>query len=412
MTTNPQSRQSGMGPKEFTVLVALLMSIVAISIDALLPALGIIGGALNATDPNQPQLLIGLIFLGMAIGQLVAGPMSDALGRKPILYAGFALYFVGTLLCYQADTLDSLMIGRFIQGLGVAGPYIAAISLVRDMFSGAQMARTMSLVMMIFVLVPAIAPSLGQAVMLFSDWRAIFILYFVYAALLVIWISTRLKETLPKAERIPLTVTGFKEGFKEVLTNRQTASYTICMGLFFGSFMGYLNSSQQIFQVQFDTGVMFSVYFGALALVLGASSLVNSRIVEKRGMRPIALRAISTVVVASFVFLLLHAVADIQLWMFMVYATILFFCFGLLFGNVNALAMEPMGHVAGIASAVIGSVSAIMSMGIGTIIGQMYNNTLIPIASGFTILGSIALLIMVWLEYKRNDDLDLDAAAA
>ena len=411
MSVQPQSRHSGMGPKEFTILVAMLMSVVAITIDALLPALGVIGQALDVVDPNRPQLLIGLIFLGMAIGQLVAGPMSDALGRKPILYTGFLFYFVGTVACSQADTLEALMVGRFIQGLGVAGPYIAAISLVRDIFSGAKMARTMSLVMMIFVLVPALAPSIGQAVMLMSGWRAIFVMYLFYGAVLAIWITLRLKETLPKSERIPLTAKGFKDGFKEVLTNRQTAGYTLCMGLFFGSFMGYLNSSQQIFQVQFDTGVMFSVYFGILALVLGVSSLVNSRIVEKHGMRVIAIRAIFVIVVASVIFLVMHAIVDIQLWMFMIYASILFFCFGLLFGNVNSLAMEPMGHVAGIASAVIGSVSAIMSMGIGTIIGQLYNNTLVPLSTGFAILGAIALFIMIWVERgQSNDDVETDPA--
>ena len=400
------TQASGMSAKEFTVLVALLMSIVAISIDALLPALGIIGNELQAESANQPQLLISMLFLGMALGQLICGPLSDALGRRPILFGGITLYLVGTLICYQANDLDSLMLGRFIQGLGVSGPYISAISLVRDLFHGAQMARIMSLVMMIFVLVPAIAPTLGQAIMLLTDWRGIFELYMVYALLLMGWIFFRLKETLPKSNRIPFTGKGFYDGFKEVVTNRITASYTICMGLFFGSFIGYLNSSQQIFQVQFETGKMFSVYFGILALVLGVSSLINSRVVEKYGARTIALRAICSVVLASAVFLALHGLVNIQLWMFMLYAGVLFFCFGLLFGNVNALAMEPMGHVAGIASAIIGSVSSIMSMSIGTVIGQMYNNTLIPISGGFVLMGSLALIIMLWAEKGRMVDSD------
>ncbi|MBJ7549646.1 multidrug effflux MFS transporter [Marinomonas ostreistagni] len=398
--------QSDMGVKEFTVLVALLMSIVAISIDALLPALGLIGHDFKATDSNQPQLLISLLFLGMAIGQLIAGPLSDALGRKPILFAGFALYLAGTVFCFFAPTLSELMIGRFIQGLGVSGPYIAAIALVRDKFSGAKMARTMSFVMMIFVLVPAIAPSLGQAIMLLSDWHSIFIMYFLYAVILLIWISTRLKETLAKADRIPFTFEGFKNGFKEVLSNRQTLCYMLCMGLFFGSFIGYLNSSQQIFQVQFNTGTLFSLYFGALALVLGFSSLLNARIVEAFGMRPIALCAITTVVITSIVFWALHSFVTISLWMFLVYAAVLFFCFGLLFGNVNALAMEPMGHVAGIASAVIGSVSSILSMGIGTLIGQLYNNSLIPVVMGFSILGSLALVLIYFAKTKHSDEFD------
>ena len=401
---------SGISSKEFTVLVALLMSIVAISIDALLPALGIIGKELNATTANQPQLLISMLFLGMAFGQLICGPLSDALGRRPILFGGFALYLVGTIVCYQATSLEVLMIGRFIQGLGVAGPYISAISLVRDLFHGAQMARIMSLVMMIFVLVPAIAPTLGQGILFIADWRGIFELYMAYAVLLILWVAFRLKETLPKSNRIPFSKKGFYEGFKEVLTNRITASYTICMGLFFGSFIGYLNSSQQIFQVQFNTGNMFAVYFGMLALVLGFSSLMNSRIVEKYGAKTIAFKAMCAAVLASLIFLFLHSFVAISLWMFLIYAATIFFCFGLLFGNVNALAMEPMGHVAGIASAVIGSVSSIMSMGIGTVIGQMYNNTLVPISGGFVIMGSIAACLMYWAE-KGNFKKEPEEAA-
>ncbi|MFT2096924.1 multidrug effflux MFS transporter [Marinomonas sp. 2405UD66-6] len=392
---------SGISPTEFTILVASLMSIVAISIDALLPALGIIGSDLNATTANQPQLLISMLFLGMALGQLICGPLSDALGRRPILFGGFALYIVGTIICYKANSLEVLMFGRFIQGLGVAGPYISAISLVRDLFHGAQMARIMSLVMMIFVLVPAFAPTIGQGILFIADWRSIFEFYMFYAILIVVWVAFRLKETLPKSNRIPFSKKGFLDGFKEVLTNRITASYTVCMGLFFGSFIGYLNSSQQIFQVQFETGNMFSVYFGLLALVLGFSSLMNSRIVEKHGAKIIAFKAMTVTVLASLVFLILHAFVDISLWMFLIYAAVIFFCFGLLFGNVNSLAMEPMGHVAGIASAVIGSISSLMSMGIGTLVGQMYNNTLIPISGNFVLMGGIALGIMYWAEKGR-----------
>ncbi|WOD06689.1 multidrug effflux MFS transporter [Marinomonas sp. GJ51-6] len=324
--------------------------------------------------------------------------MSDALGRRPILFGGFALYIVGTVICYKANSLEVLMFGRFIQGLGVAGSYISAISLVRDLFHGAQMARIMSLVMMIFVLVPAFAPTIGQGILFIADWRSIFEFYMFYAILIVVWVAFRLKETLPKSNRIPFSKKGFLDGFKEVLTNRITASYTVCMGLFFGSFIGYLNSSQQIFQVQFETGSMFSVYFGLLALVLGFSSLMNSRIVEKHGAKIIAFKAMTVTVLASLVFLILHAFVDISLWMFLIYATVIFFCFGLLFGNVNSLAMEPMGHVAGIASAVIGSISSLMSMGIGTLVGQMYNNTLIPISGNFVLMGGIALGIMYWAE--------------
>lgn len=386
--------------KEFTLLMALLMSIVAISIDALLPALGIIAGDLQLANPNHAQYLIVGIFGGMAVGQLIAGPLSDALGRKPVLYGGVALYLVGSLICYFANSLDMLLVGRVVQGLGVSGPYVSAVSIVRDKFSGRQMAKIMSLIMIIFMAVPAIAPSVGQAVLLYTSWHGIFVLYIVYAIVVGTWIFFRLEETLPKDMRIPFHVGNIMDGFREVFTTRSTMCYMVCMGFCFGGLMAYLNSSQQIFQDQFGAGKMFSVYFGGLAVMIAISSLANSRLVERLGMRYISLRAFMSIVAASVVFLALHLFVDIELWMFLAYAALLFFCFGLIFGNLNALAMEPMGHVAGIASAITGSVSSMMSLTIGAVIGQMYNGTLVPIVTGFVVLGTLAILVMKLAETK------------
>lgn len=381
--------------KEFTLLMALLMSVTAITIDALLPALGIIGAELGVAHPNQVQLIIGFIFAGMAIGQLIAGPCSDAFGRKPVLFVGTALYLVGSVYCYLSEDFTHLLVGRFVQGLGVAAPYVTSVSVVRDRFSGRDMARVMSLVMMIFILVPAVAPSLGQAVMHLADWRAIFVLYIGYALLIGGWIMLRLEETLPKEQRIPLTAKAFGHGLRVIIGNRTTRIYTLCMGLVFGSFIGYLGASQQIFQDQFGTGEAFSLYFGGLALVLGVASLVNSRIVVRLGMRLISHRAMGMVVLASAVFLGLHyAVESVTLPMFVAYATVLFFCFGMMFGNLNAIAMEPMGEVAGMASALIGASSSVLSLILATFIGQQYDNTLIPITSGFLILGALSWVLM------------------
>lgn len=379
---------------EFTILVALLMSIVAISIDALLPALGIISTSLQLDNPNKAQFILSALFLGMAIGQLICGPLSDAAGRKKILYLGVILFLVGSVICLNADSLTTMLVGRVIQGLGVAGPYVSAMSIVRDQFSGRQMAKIMSLVMLIFIAVPAIAPSLGQGILLLASWQMIFVFYIGYALLITLWIFFRLEETLPKERRIAFSTRSFMDGFKEVLCNRITVGYTLCMGLFFGSFIGYLNSSQQIFQVQFNTGKLFTVYFGLLALVFGLASLANSQWVEKLGMHTLCYRSISIMIACSAAFLILHGITPITLWMFFIYASVLFFCFGLIFGNLNAIAMEPMGHVAGIAAAIIGSLSSIISMCIGTFIGQLYNNTLIPVTTGFLVLSSLALLIM------------------
>lgn len=399
-THAPQSRIS---TGEFSLLVALMMSVVAISIDALLPALDAIRADIVLSHPNQAQLVVSALFFGMALGQLICGPLSDATGRKKVLNGGIALFLAGTVVCYFASDINTLLLGRFIQGLGVAGPYVSAISIVRDKYSGNDMARIMSLVMMIFVMVPAIAPSLGQAVLWVGSWRDIFLLYVFYALLIVLWIFWRLEETLPQAHRIPMTKKGFAEGFKEVIRNVPTVCYMICMGFFFGSFVGYLNSSQQIFQDLFQTGELFTLYFGLLAVVFGAASLVNSRLVQKWGMQRLSDNAVWGIIVSSALFLALHLAADIQLWMFLLYAAILFFSFGLVFGNINALAMEPMGHVAGIAAAIIGSVSSIMSMLIGTVIGQMYNGTLIPVTAGFLLFGCINMAILMFIKnYKAR----------
>ena len=396
-STHPTT--SRISSQEFTLLVALLMSIVAMSIDALLPALGFISSDIHLSHSNQAQYIISALFLGMAIGQLVCGPLSDATGRKKILYAGILLFFCGSVICFFAQDMNTLLIGRFIQGLGVAGPYVSAISIVRDKYAGNEMARIMSLVMMIFIMVPALAPSIGQAVLLVSSWRYIFVLYIVYALIIGIWIFVRLEETLPKEYRIPFSTRGFIDGFKEVISNYTTMCYTLCMGLFFGSFLGYLNSSQQIFQDLFQTGKLFTLYFGILALVFGVASLVNARLVQKWGMDYLCSRAVGGIIISSACFLVVLVFLPANLWLFMIYASVLFFCFGLVFGNVNAMAMEPMGHVAGIASAVIGATSSLMSMLIGTVIGQLYNNTLIPITSGFLVLSTAALII---LQLARN----------
>lgn len=384
--------------REFALLMALLMSIVSFSIDAVLPALGEIGRVFDLKNNNQTQWVIIGIFSGMTIGQLIAGPLSDAIGRKRILFAGIIIYFLGSLLCFTTQSFEWFLVGRFIQGIGVSGPYVASISIVRDKYSGAQMARIMSLIMMVFMVAPAIAPSLGQLIIHFFGWREIFVLYMVYATVVGVWVALRLEETLLPENRLPMRLQAFQEGFKEVVSNKTTMSYLLCAGFCFGGFIGYLGTSQQIFMQQFGkTGQEFSAYFAVLAGVMGVASFTNSKIVMKFGMRPICIYGFLGLCLISLVLLGIQLLGvAVSFWMFMLYACILFLLFGTLFGNLNAIAMEPMGHVAGMASAIIGAASSVLSLILASIIGQLYNGTLIPMTAGFVILCGLAFAMTIY----------------
>ncbi|MEX2958071.1 multidrug effflux MFS transporter [Acinetobacter baumannii] len=383
--------------REFALLMALLMSIVSFSIDAVLPALGEVGRVFELKNNNQTQWVIIGIFSGMTIGQLIAGPLSDAIGRKRILFTGIIIYFLGSLLCFTTQSFEWFLVGRFIQGIGVSGPYVASISIVRDKYSGAQMARIMSLIMMVFMVAPAIAPSLGQLIIHFFGWRDIFVLYMIYATVVGAWVALRLEETLLPENRLPMRL-AFQDGFKEVVSNKTTMSYLLCAGFCFGGFIGYLGTSQQIFMQQFGkTGQEFSAYFAVLAGVMGIASFTNSKIVMKFGMRPICIYGFLGLCLISLIFLGIQLIGvTVAFWMFMLYACILFLLFGTLFGNLNAIAMEPMGHVAGMASAIIGAASSVLSLILASIIGQLYNGTLIPMTCGFVILCGLAFMMTVY----------------
>jgi len=394
--------------KEFALLMALLMSVVSFSIDATLPALGHIGQTFAVTDANHVQWVITAIFSGMTIGQLIAGPLSDAIGRKRILFSGIGIYFLGSFLCYTTDSFTLFLLGRFIQGLGVSGPYVASMSVVRDKYSGEIMAKVMSIIMMVFMIAPAVAPSIGQAIISVAGWRTIFLAYIVYSLAVAGWIALRLDETLAPENRIPMQLKAFKDGFHEVISNRTTMNYMVCTGLCFAGLIAFLGMSQQIFMQQLGlSGRGFSLCFALLALFMGVASYTNTRLVTHHSMRTICIWAMGSVTVFSLIFMLLQCGGmAVTLPIFMIYAWMLFFAFGMIFGNLNAIAMEPMGHVAGMAAAIIGAVSSVLSLALATLIGQMYNGTLIPLAGGFALLSAASLLIMRserhWHEQQTN----------
>ncbi|MFQ5626032.1 MAG: multidrug effflux MFS transporter [Methyloligellaceae bacterium] len=407
-TLDPEDWQSIRGRPtlrfgEFVALMAMMISLVALSIDAMLPALSEIGQDLGVQRDNDNQLIISLLLLGMAIGQMVYGPLSDSTGRKLAIYAGFGLFIIGCLLSLFATSFSVMLAGRVLQGMGVAGPRNVTVALVRDQYEGRAMARVMSFVMAVFILVPVIAPAFGQALLIVAHWRAIFGAFLALALIVLIWFAIRQPETLAPNRRARFSLKRIVMAIREICANRLAFGYTIAMGLVFGAFLGYLNSAQQVFQAQYGLGRQFPLYFAALALAIGSASYLNTRLVMRYGMRPLTNWSLQTLGGLSIVFFTIaYALAgNPPLWTLMIYFAISFFCIGILFGNLNALAMEPLGHIAGVGAAVVGSLSTSISVLLGIVIGQSYNGAILPLVGGFAILGAASMVAMRWAEYRK-----------
>lgn len=384
--------------REFALLIAMLTAMAALAIDAMLPALAEIGNDLGVVRENNRQLVISALFLGFALGQIVYGPLSDRFGRKPGMYVGLGLFVLGCVLSMAAWSYPAMLAGRFLQGIGAAGPRIVCLALVRDRYKGREMARVMSFIFAVFVIVPTIAPALGQVILLVSGWRAIFGALLAFAMSGLFWFAIRQPETLTPERRVPLSVGPIAAAVGQVGGNRSAVGYTVAIGLVFGGFLGYLNSAQQIFQEQFQVGSLFPAYFAALSLAFAASSYMNGHLVVRHGMRKLAVRNLQGICLlsAGFVVVLIPTDGLAPLWMFLLWGAAAFFCLGAVFGNVNALAMEPFGHIAGIAAALIGSITSLLSMLLGALIGQFYDGTLLPLVGGFAVLGIASLGAMSW----------------
>jgi len=405
--TNPSqtisSRQKA-GPSnlEFIILMSMMMSILALSIDAMLPALPKIGSDLDVQNPNSRQLVISIIFLGLAFGQLFFGPLSDTIGRKPAIYAGYALFIIGALVSVFATSFPVMLFGRLLQGLGASAPRAVTLALVRDRFGGRAIARIMSFIITFIVLVPMIAPSLGQVILLHYSWRAIFVILILLAILTLTWFGVRIPETLSPENRAPFSLNRISSATLEILKIRPALGYTVSTGLISGAFIGYLNSSQQILQEQFALGGLFPLVFGVIALSIGVATILNTRLVLRYGMRFLVNWSLLAIFGLSLVALLIAVLVAGQppLWFFVTYLMLVFFSVGILFGNLNSLAMEPLGHIAGIGAAIVGSLSTLISMPLGTIIGQSYNGTILPLIVGMAVLAGLAILVVRWAEAK------------
>jgi len=389
---------SSIGFGEFVALMAMVSSLAALSTAAILPALSTIAEDLALHRRNDAQLIISILLLGMALGQVLFGPISDSIGRKPPVYAGYVLFGLGCLLSIFSTHLKMMLIGRFLQGFGIAGPRSVSLALIRDLHEGRQMARVMSFVMTVFILVPIIAPAMGQGILLVAEWPAIFGSFLVLAVMSMAWFGIRQPETLPSARRPSFSFGRVLLAGREVLKTRPTLGYTVTAGLVSGGFIGYLNSSQQIFQDVYAVGDRFSLYFAILAAAMGAATFANGKMVMKYGMRCMSTWSLRAVVLLSALFFVLASVQEglPTFWSFMVYMILTLFCIGILFGNLNALAMEPLGHMAGVGAAVVASLSLAISAMLGTWIGQSYDGTILPLVGGFGFLSLLALGVIRW----------------
>ena len=398
-------RSSASLPGEFIALCALLTSLVALSIDSMLPALTMIGAELGAGSENRAQLIVAALFLGLGLGQMIYGPLSDRFGRKPAIQLGLFIFVLGSVLSIFTTSFSMMLAGRVLQGLGVAGPRIVTVAMVRDRYAGEAMARILSFVMALFLLVPTVAPAIGQTILLVASWRWIFGMLLIVGLIGWVWLVLRQPETLKPEHRRPFSIGTIARGAVDSLRVRTTAGYALAAGLVLGAFIGFLSTAAQMLQVQYGLGTLFPACIAALALTQGAASLLNARLVMRLGMRLLTRVAIIGVILTSSAFFAAAVMMEGHppFWALMVYLLLIFFFVGLLFGNLNALAMEPLGHMAGVGASAVGTVTTLLAMSLGASIGLLYDNTVLPLVGGFAVLGALSLAAMHLAEGGRRN---------
>ncbi len=390
--------QLPMGKREFIALAAFLMAINSLAIDIMLPALQQIGSSLGVMNENHRQYVVTAYLIGFGSAQLIYGPLSDRFGRRMPLLIGITIYVISAFGIALIPSFAGLLALRFIQGLGSAATRVITVSIVRDVFGGRLMAEVMSLIMMVFMIVPVIAPGSGQIILLVSTWHMIFVFIGAMATLVGLWMYFRLPETLKPENIRPLTVKSVAAGFKIVLTDRVALCYTLASTFLFGALFGFINSAQQIYNNIYGLGVYTPLAFGGVAAFMALSSFVNSQFVGRFGMRRLSHTALLGFVAITFCWLLvqLYGPSPMPFPLFMVFFALAMFQFGWIGSNFNSLAMEPLGHVAGTASSVLGFMSTVGGASIGACIGQFYNGTATPMVIGYftvSLIGVVFVLI-------------------
>lgn len=393
-----RENRSPIGQAELVSLLAMLSATVAFSIDAMLPALPEIGAALSPDAPNKAQLVLGAFILGLGLGTFVAGPLSDAYGRRRIAVIGAIIYTVAALVAALSPSLETLILARFVQGLGASGPRVTAMAIVRDLFSGRRMAQVLSYIIFVFTLAPVIAPSLGWAIAWAFGWRAIFVSFAVFSFVSMAWLLLRQPETLTPENRRPFRPAKLWEGLKEIVSNRQVRLATVAQTLIFACLFSALLSAQPVFGEVFDKEETFPLWFGAMGLLAAGSNLVNARVVVRLGMRTVVLRALLIQGSFTLLFLLAQLTGAIPEAAFFpvafIWLTSIFYLAGFGIGNMNALALEPLGHMAGLAASIITAVATIASAVLSAPIGLAFDGTMRPLTVGVLLLVALAALLV------------------
>jgi DHA1 family bicyclomycin/chloramphenicol resistance-like MFS transporter len=388
---------------EFIVIMAALMSLVSLAIDALLPAMTNIGDTIGITDATNNQLLITMIFLGLGFGQLISGPLSDSYGRKPIIYIGFIVFAFASLICVFSTSLEMMIVGRIAQGIGLSAPRTISIAMIRDRFSGNYMAKVMSFVVAIFILVPVVAPALGKIMLDLYGWQSIFYSQLLFGLAVMLWLWKRQPETLKKENKRDFKLALLIAGLKEFIKHKNAVIFTFFSGCITGSFMVYLSASQLIFEQQYNLKDEFPFIFAGIALFIGIATFLNGTFVVRLGM--FKLVSIFTIIftLIPFVYIFLYSgETNPSIYVLVTFFGLQFFAIAFLFGNTRALAMEPIGHIAGIGAAINGFVSTIMAVPIATLIGSFINTTALPLFIGFFVCGVIALLLIQYLNFSNR----------
>lgn len=390
-----------LGQTEFIAMIAMLFATIAFSIDAMLPALPQIAAELTPDAPNAAQLILTSFVFGMGLGTLFAGPLSDTFGRKPVIMAGAVLYCAAAVAAYFAPTLETVLLARLVQGLGAAGPRVVSMALVRDLFKGREMARIMSFTMMVFMLVPAIAPFLGAGIIAIADWRAIFLAFLVFSLVSCLWIGLRQAETIHPEDRHPLKARALWEAFNIVLSHPVVIISTAMQTLFLAGLFATLSATQPIFDVTFGRADEFPVWFALIALCSASAAFLNARLVMRVGMRGMISRSLvahagfTAVMTAAWAFGLWPDGA--AFWAHLLWSASVFFVTSLTMGNLNAMAMEPVGHQAGMASSVIGAVSTVLSVVLAVPVGLAFDGSPLPLMLGVLAFSVANLLLLRWL---------------